>query len=397
MAITFQNKGLIDLTCITTFGISVKDNDDAIGFFGSGLKYAIAIIIRNRGKITLYRGLDKYEFYSKSHDVKGKTFDVIYMKHQDDETQLGFTTRTGINWELWQAFRELYCNALDEHGEVLQETAIPLDDHTTIEVDLNEFDQLYNMRDYIVLPNRFDYKNDRVAIIKRPSKYLYYRNIRAVELQPDRPALFTYNVLYQQTLTEDRTLKYPYVATSEIAHAIAVCNDKEIIQAVLTCDNEYESALPLTAYSHLTSQVFLDTLKELMHLTLKTKHPQFDDLCKALFPKEYQTPDVKLDSIQQRQFDKALEVNLALGFDILEYPVRFKQSLGYNILGEAKDKTIFISMDCFELGTKMLAGTLFEEYVHLKTNHEDNSRGMQNYLINMIMSMTEKYVTKEPI
>src|SRR4030066_94299 len=45
--ISFQNPGLIPLECITTFGLSAKDTANPIGQFGTGLKYAISIILRN--------------------------------------------------------------------------------------------------------------------------------------------------------------------------------------------------------------------------------------------------------------------------------------------------------------------------------------------------------------
>lgn len=45
--IIFRNKGVIDPKSITTFGVSSKENPGAIGFFGTGLKYAIAILLRH--------------------------------------------------------------------------------------------------------------------------------------------------------------------------------------------------------------------------------------------------------------------------------------------------------------------------------------------------------------
>jgi len=44
--ITFENDGEIDLRAISQFGINVKTGDSPIGFFGTGLKYALAVLMR---------------------------------------------------------------------------------------------------------------------------------------------------------------------------------------------------------------------------------------------------------------------------------------------------------------------------------------------------------------
>ena len=41
--VSFKSNGLIDPLCITTIGVSVNESENPIGFFGTGLKYAIAI------------------------------------------------------------------------------------------------------------------------------------------------------------------------------------------------------------------------------------------------------------------------------------------------------------------------------------------------------------------
>ena len=60
--IIFENDGLIDKRSITTFGISSKENSSAIGYFGTGLKYAIAILLRENINITIYIGNERLEF-----------------------------------------------------------------------------------------------------------------------------------------------------------------------------------------------------------------------------------------------------------------------------------------------------------------------------------------------
>ena len=54
--IIFRNKGVIDPKSIVTFGVSSKTGSNSIGFFGTGLKYAIAILLRNKCSFTVYAG-----------------------------------------------------------------------------------------------------------------------------------------------------------------------------------------------------------------------------------------------------------------------------------------------------------------------------------------------------
>ncbi|WP_217468779.1 hypothetical protein, partial [Staphylococcus aureus] len=119
--IIFRNKGVIDPKSITTFGVSSKENPGAIGFFGTGLKYAIAILLREGCDITIHAGKRKLEFGIKRDRVRVDDFNVVTMNNR----RLGFTTEVGKTWEVWQAFRELYCNTMDERGEVFEADEVP--------------------------------------------------------------------------------------------------------------------------------------------------------------------------------------------------------------------------------------------------------------------------------
>ena len=65
--------------------------------------------------------------------------------------------------------------------------------------------------------------------------------------------------------------------------------------------------------------------------------------------------------------------------------------------GRAKDGLITLSVDCFDKGTKFLASTIFEEYVHCKYGFQDESRQLQEFLFDRIVTMGEEYVTGEPL
>jgi len=119
--IIFENAGEIDSLMITTFGVNVKESDDAIGFFGTGLKYSIAILARLGIPIQIHSGETVHTFSKKQVTLRGKDFEFVAM----DGVALGFTTEVGKKWELWMAYRELFCNTKDEGGRVYESDEIP--------------------------------------------------------------------------------------------------------------------------------------------------------------------------------------------------------------------------------------------------------------------------------
>lgn len=54
--IVFENEGEIDPQLIMLIGVNVKASDSAIGFFGTGLKYAIACLLRWGEEIEIQSG-----------------------------------------------------------------------------------------------------------------------------------------------------------------------------------------------------------------------------------------------------------------------------------------------------------------------------------------------------
>ena len=97
-AVSFRNRGLIDLRAVRTFGVSAKECENPIGFFGTGLKYAIAICLRLNCKVTLWRGTERYDFATREAEMRNATFRVITMNGEE----LSFTTDLGKTWEPWQ-------------------------------------------------------------------------------------------------------------------------------------------------------------------------------------------------------------------------------------------------------------------------------------------------------
>ena len=48
-AVAFRTPGLIPIEAFTSTGVNVKIHDNPIGHFGTGLKYAVAVLLREAG------------------------------------------------------------------------------------------------------------------------------------------------------------------------------------------------------------------------------------------------------------------------------------------------------------------------------------------------------------
>jgi hypothetical protein len=163
--IIFENKGELDIRAIKTFGVNSKDDkESAIGYFGTGLKYAIAILLRNGHDISIYTGGVKYDFGVNRSKIRHDEFDIVTMNGEE----LGFTTELGKNWEMWQAFRELNSNTLDEKGTAYKGIGcVPQNDRTYVTVTGLDFEKLWGDRDHYFLNyNNFKalHEHDEVSV-----------------------------------------------------------------------------------------------------------------------------------------------------------------------------------------------------------------------------------------
>lgn len=246
-----RTPGLIPLEAFTTFGINAKPNTKSpIGYFGTGLKYAIAILLRLKCEVTIYRGTEEYVFFLKDSDFRGKNFAFVRMKRRGtllgrwQYSKLPFTTELGKNWEAWQAFRELHSNTLDEGGETFLKASVARGasghahghgpDETLIVVRGDVYTDCYLDRDRTFLPAGLRERSEDtdVQVFAKPSKSIYFRGMRVMDLKEE--AQFTYNILRKLELTEDRTVKYPFEVEGFISRYMQESTDPSFLKRAVT-------------------------------------------------------------------------------------------------------------------------------------------------------------------
>lgn len=400
MPIIFSNPGLIDLRGIRTFGLSAKEGDNPLGQFGTGAKHGIAILMRTSHKVTLWRGLEKYTFGVRSDKMRDKEFNFITLTGPSGTTEeLPYTTDLGKGWEVWQAYRELHSNVIDELGVTYRSDTVTPEANTTMFVVEGEpISQAYNDRSSIFLSNRGEpiITTDTLEVYKGISSYAYYRGVRVYELP--RPSLYTYNM--RQTiagLTEDRTLKSSSDLDFYLAHLIARTEDTTYINDVcLASDAAYEASLnswyaippspPFTAvYSKLREEGKLGQLTVFATKTYLAGH--------KTLPLPAAAP---LSPIQQKQLDKALGFCKAAGYSITDYPVVVIPHAHSNVLALAEGGKIVLTLKLFDMGVKELVNALIEEWVHLKHDLRDETRELQTFLLRQLVNAHE-VILGEPL
>lgn len=389
MIVSFQNSGLIDVRCITTIGVSVKESENPIGFFGTGLKYAIAIILRNGGKVTIWRGMEPLTFALKDITVRDKNMQIVTM----NGAELGFTAELGKQWAVWQAFRELWCNAKDEGGIAESGSISPKPDKTTICVDHDEFALCFRNIDKYILQGAPEYAGRNVEYHSSPCNAVFYRCIN-VGSAHEKPYLFAPNVIDQISLTEDRTIKDVYDVFRSMARAILSCEDTRFLERWLTASRDFaEHTIDLDWPSIQPTQTFLDMVQRLAR---DTSRPLNVTAVKVMTKHLPEPPVIEADLLESESaaMNEAIEFCRLLKYPVDEFNIIVVESLGEGILGRAhRDaRHIHIARYALQLGDMNLASTLIEEWCHIKHGYNDCERDMQNWLFNQITRLGQAYL-----
>lgn len=271
--VVFSTPGTLDLRGITTFGMNAKPNStNPIGYFGTGLKYAVAVLAREEIPMVLLINGTRWTIEVSNTTFRDKQFKEIFLKRHTKlgfgkSIKLPFTTEFGKNWGLWQVFRELHSNTLDENGGtfvVTDETPaiVPEKHRTIIYVQSGKFAEEYANRSKTFLIPKAEpiAKDETLEIYPYPSKHIYYRGIRVVDLKEKEYSQFTYNILSHIDLTEDRTAKSEYAIKWFLSEWIAKNAPEKLTEAVI---NSREKTLEKTFdYTYAApSKLFLDTVE----------------------------------------------------------------------------------------------------------------------------------------
>lgn len=109
-----QNDGVLDIRLVALMGGTTKNDKYKIGQFGTGLKYTIAYLFRNNVDFKIFSGIEQVKLTTEKETIAGTDFEILCVEGH----RTSITTSMGYQWNAWTIVRELWCNALDEGGEL---------------------------------------------------------------------------------------------------------------------------------------------------------------------------------------------------------------------------------------------------------------------------------------
>ena len=381
----FCNNGEFNVTAMLTFGVSAKEGTDPFGKFGTGFKYAVAVILRGGGKIRVHSKGTDYEFSTKKETIRDKEFDVVYMNGQN----AGFTTHFGINWEPWMAFRELYCNMKDEDGELIVEKGFLSRNtkkwDTYVEVEWDAMNTAYLEIDKYFLTSEPVTSSPTVEIHEGPSNVVFYQGVKVYDL--GKPARYTYNFLKGIDLTEERMARYNFQINEGVSYAVQkVMGISQLRSLFSTGDclenSDYDATVGVSSTYKTVCESLMHTQAGIPEVARR--------LLGELADASGEWPKFHLTNVQELAMVRAKEFLKGINVDVEEFPINTVTGLGTGVMGRAYEGQIYLSEAPFNMGVKQLASTLLEEYVHLKLGCADFDRTMQNYLFDKILSLAEE-------
>lgn len=395
MTLTFRNPGLIEPAAITTLGVNAKEGDSPIGFFGTGLKYTIAGVLRLGGTIRIWRGNTEYDFFADKAEIRGKEFSIVHMRSPAGIQPLGFTTDLGKTWEPWMFLRELHCNAKDEGGETVEGHVGPLEGWTTIHLTQPEIEHAWTHEKHLYfLDSTPFYETASVAFHERSGKTIFYQGINVGEHHSGKPWRYTPNLKAGLTLTENRTVDNQYNIDHEVAEMVATSTCRELIEFYMeTPDGYVEGGLTFQPYFEV-SDLFLEIGKE-FRKTWRVRNFSIRRLLDRHLKPEDISSDYTLDDEQKKMLEDAIVFCKSIDFQVDDFPIVISNTLGKGVLGLADDGKIKLSAHAFEDGNTSLIATLIEEYTHLSLGYSDCTRELQDFFLRRLVTFGRRWKMAE--
>jgi hypothetical protein len=421
-AVVFANPGEIDPRAFTTLGLHAKpeSHGSPIGYFGTGLKYAIATCLRLGQEVEIWSGVVRYVFKIEPDEFRGEPVDTIWYRatqtitmpsfsdpshtvsrdRGSPWTELGYTTALGKNWPLTAAYREFHSNCIDEGGQggATEPTreAYGGPGVTMVWVRGERFARTHARRHaegLLIDPTRaLMVSTPEIDIHAGRSPALFYRGIAVYT--PPRPFAFTYNIKSDLKLTEDRTLDGTWNADRAIARALCLAAPEHVVLDALATGKTYESESMTIWNIGEPSNAFMSAIG----MALKLGRPVSTDAAQVFYSNRggrLQFGEVPFTSAQERALAMAIDLCEAHGFSVRDFPCVLSNELPDGIIAMAENGRCYLAPAAFA-DQDLLVRALVEEWVHLTHRVRDATRDMQNVLIGHLLRLMGIAPAKAP-
>ena len=385
--VIFENPGTLDPRALTIMGLNAKENDNPIGYFGTGFKYGVAIALRNGCKVLIQNGQGPDQMVKQvEQEFRNKKYMSLWL----GDKELPFTTELGKNWKLWQAYREFKGNCDDEGGKIWVDTLIPMRENnkTRIIISGDNFLKVYEDRDNYFWDKStammLDESNSRS--INNPGS-LFYRGIKVGEVMGETD--YSYNIVDRELdLSEDRILtswgEYRFIG--RLTMSILSSKDEVLIEEfVCSKDEKRFETLPFTLPD--TDTVFAKVVKRIYTTQPERLQESLIGQIRKRTGGETSYPSLPLTPSDVKARDKALALIEPLDLNLQKVKIIWKADIGENVLGCAIRNEVYIGKRCFDDGAKVIAATFIEEYIHAVDKISDYTRTFQDRVLRMLVNV----------
>lgn len=389
--ISFLTDTALPIEAATTMGVSVK-GDDAIGKFGTGLKYAIAGVLRLGGSIAAYIDGERHEFTTKDFNIRGRDFRIVH----HNGVPCGFTTDLGKHWEPWQLFRELASNTLDEGGSWTRE---PTDAHsarTVIQVCCREVEDSERTEQVFIAKGEPLLESTLGATVYAgASHHYYFRGIRAGSFPTLAPVTVD---VHNGSLSEDRLLDYARVQT-ELAWAFRTATKfSEPFTLSVMAQRESGEFWVENVSKYSLGNTLPDGLMTFLAARPKfVKHPALQAALNAHLRESGRGrwEPITMDARHTALIRAGASLCERVGVDPIPLErVHFTRDLGDEVLAVTcmDTRDVWFSTKLAMLGRDEFLCGYLEEAMHAMTGFSDCTRQLQNALFSLIVANA----TREP-
>lgn len=383
--ISFLTDTALPIEAATTMGVSVK-GDDAIGKFGTGLKYAIAGVLRLAGSITIHIDGERHAFTTQDADIRGRNFRIVH----HNGVPCGFTTELGKHWQPWQLFRELASNTLDEGGSWTREPTTAQSARTVVQVCCREVeDSERSEQVFITKGAKLLESTLGTTVYAGASRHYYFRGIRAGSF----PGLAPVTVdVHDGSLSEDRLLDYARVQT-ELAWAFRTAtNFSEPFMLSVMAQHDSGEFWVENVSKYQVGSALPEPLMEFLAARPKfVKHPALLNALNAYLRESGrgQWEAIAMDARHAAMVHSGEMLCERVGVDpIPRDRVHFTRDLGDETLAVTcmDTREVWFSTKLAMLGRDEFLCGYLEEAVHAMTGFADCTRQLQNALLSLIVA-----------
>lgn len=405
------NKGLLDIRLVSLMGGTTKrGNDYKIGKFGSGLKYALAWLIRNNIDFKIFIGNEPVKIETKQEFIQGTNFDVLYINGE----RTSISSSMGIDWEAWMIVREILCNAIDE-GEFIKEiTDAPMGQEGWTTFCLQLIDGIKDTVDkwdnYFLHDMKPIYETADFAIYPPSDKLSLYKNGVLIHREKEtKKGVFSYDI---KNASINELREYKGYMGMDITYIIKAL-DKRSAEIFLTNLNEdcFEHSMDYNYFGDW-AQTWKDTIGQAKIISsedlaqFRAKGVPIDESSLIVLPPTlYRSLSNRFDGISAvrradkvsafyETFDSELELKIKSALAILEscnYEVHPELKFIYGEFGNKNvfarvntdEKTVMFSTELKNKSMFAIVACIIEEDAHFKTGHEDETRAFQQYWIDL--------------